>query len=75
MFLVVGGVLELISVIGYAIALSQRVRPGHAAASIGGPASRFPLAGIAAIRLLSAAGAGGVAVTAWALRRAGMEAA
>jgi uncharacterized protein (TIRG00374 family) len=32
----------------------------------------IPLAGIAAIRLLSAAGAGGVAVTAWALRRAGM---
>jgi uncharacterized protein (TIRG00374 family) len=33
----------------------------------------IPLAGIAAIRLLSAAGAGGVAVTAWALRRAGMS--
>ena len=32
----------------------------------------IPLAGIAAIRLLSAAGAGGVAVTAWALRRAGL---
>lgn len=34
---------------------------------------QIPLAGIAAIRLLSAAGVGGVAVTAWALRRAGME--
>src|SRR5436309_3908867 len=34
----------------------------------------IPLAGIAAIRLLSAAGAGGVAVTVWALRRAGMAA-
>jgi uncharacterized protein (TIRG00374 family) len=32
----------------------------------------IPLAGIAAIRLLAAAGAGGVAVTVWALRRAGM---
>jgi uncharacterized membrane protein YbhN (UPF0104 family) len=33
----------------------------------------IPLAGIAAIRLLAAAGAGGVAVTVWALRRAGMS--
>jgi uncharacterized membrane protein YbhN (UPF0104 family) len=35
---------------------------------------QIPLAGIAAIRLLAAAGAGGVAVTAWALDRAGLEA-
>jgi uncharacterized protein (TIRG00374 family) len=34
----------------------------------------IPLAGIAAIRLVAAAGAGGVAVTAWALRRAGVSA-
>lgn len=34
----------------------------------------IPLAGIAAIRLLAVAGAGGVAVTVWALRRAGMSA-
>jgi uncharacterized membrane protein YbhN (UPF0104 family) len=34
----------------------------------------IPLAGIAAIRLVAAAGAGGVAVTAWALGRAGMSA-
>jgi uncharacterized membrane protein YbhN (UPF0104 family) len=34
----------------------------------------IPLAGIAAIRLVAAAGAGGMAVTAWALRRAGMPA-
>jgi uncharacterized membrane protein YbhN (UPF0104 family) len=33
----------------------------------------IPLAGIAAIRLLAAAGAGGMAVTVWALRRAGMS--
>jgi putative heme transporter len=33
----------------------------------------IPLAGIAAIRLFAAAGAGGVALTVWALRRAGME--
>jgi uncharacterized membrane protein YbhN (UPF0104 family) len=34
----------------------------------------IPLAGIAAVRLVAAAGAGGVAVTAWALARAGMSA-
>jgi uncharacterized protein (TIRG00374 family) len=34
---------------------------------------QIPLAGIAAIRLLAAAGAGGVAVTAWALSRAGLS--
>lgn len=34
----------------------------------------IPLAGIAAIRLLAVAGAGGVALTVWALRRAGMSA-
>ena len=34
---------------------------------------QIPLAGIAAIRLLAAAGAGGVAVTVWALGRGGME--
>jgi uncharacterized membrane protein YbhN (UPF0104 family) len=33
-----------------------------------------PLAGIAAVRLFAAAGAGGVALTVWALSRAGMEA-
>jgi uncharacterized membrane protein YbhN (UPF0104 family) len=35
--------------------------------------TQIPLAGIAAIRLFAAAGAGGVAVTVWALGRAGME--
>lgn len=35
---------------------------------------QIPLAGIAAIRMLAVAGAGGVALTVWALRRAGMPA-
>jgi uncharacterized protein (TIRG00374 family) len=34
---------------------------------------QITLAGLAATRLLSAAGAGGIALTAWALRRAGMD--
>jgi uncharacterized protein (TIRG00374 family) len=69
----VGGVLELLSVAGYA-ALFGTVF-GRGMARIDWRASlQIPLAGIAAIRLLSAAGAGGVAVTVWALRRAGMSA-
>jgi len=68
----VGAVLELASVVGYAL-LFRNVF-GRGMPRIDWRASiQIPLAGIAAIRLLSAAGAGGVAVTAWALRRAGME--
>lgn len=63
--------LEVLSVAGYA-ALFGTVF-GRGMPQIGWRASvEIPLAGIAAIRLLAAAGAGGVAVTVWALRRAGM---
>jgi uncharacterized protein (TIRG00374 family) len=72
-YLVIGGVLEMISVVGYAVLFRSVF--GRGMPRIDWRASvEIPLAGIAAIRLLSAAGAGGVAVTAWALRRAGMEA-
>jgi uncharacterized protein (TIRG00374 family) len=68
----VGAVLELASVAGYAL-LFRNVF-GRGMSRIDWRASiQIPLAGIAAIRLLSAAGAGGVAVTVWALRRAGMR--
>jgi uncharacterized protein (TIRG00374 family) len=71
--LAVGAVLELVSVAGYAILFRSVF--GRGAPRIDWRASlEIPLAGIAAIRVLSAAGAGGVAVTAWALRRAGMTA-
>ncbi len=70
--LLIGGVLELISIIGYAILFRSVF--GRGMPRIDWRASiEIPLAGIAAIRLLSAAGAGGVAVTVWALRRAGMQ--
>ena len=60
--LVVGGVLELLSVAGYAVLF--RTVFGRGMERIDWRASlQIPLAGIAAIRLLSAAGAGGVAVT------------
>jgi len=73
LWLAVGAVLELLSIAGYA-ALFGTVF-GRDAERIDWKVSlQIPLAGIAAIRLLAAAGAGGVAVTVWALRRAGMAA-
>lgn len=70
--LAVAAVLELASIGGY-ILLFRNVF-GRGMPRIDWRASiQIPLAGIAAIRLLSAAGAGGVAVTAWALARAGMQ--
>jgi uncharacterized protein (TIRG00374 family) len=72
LWLLVGAAFELLSVASYA-ALFGTVF-GRGAPRIDWRASiEIPLAGIAAIRLLAAAGAGGVAVTVWALRRSGME--
>lgn len=71
LWLAVGAGFELLSIFGYAVLFRTVFARDHARltwrASI-----EIPLAGIAAIRLLAAAGAGGVAVTVWALRRAGM---
>jgi uncharacterized protein (TIRG00374 family) len=71
--LAVGGMLELVSIAGYATLF--RTVFGRGVPRIDWRVSlQIPLAGIAAVRLVAAAGAGGVAVTAWALRRAGMSA-
>lgn len=71
-WLVLGAVFEACSLAGY-ISLFRAVF-GRGMPRIDRRVSlEIPLAGIAAIRLLAAAGAGGVAVTAWALRRAGMS--
>ncbi len=71
-YLGVGAFLEFASVAGYALLFATVF--GRGMPRIDWRASvKIPLAGIAAIRLLAAAGAGGVAVTVWALRRAGME--
>ncbi len=73
LWLALGGVLELLSIAGYATLF--RTVFGRGVPRIDWRASlEIPLAGIAAIRLVAAAGAGGVAVTAWALARAGMSA-
>jgi uncharacterized protein (TIRG00374 family) len=70
--LVLAAFLELLSIAGYTVLF--RTVFGRGVARLTWRASiEIPLAGIAAVRLLSAAGAGGVAVTAWALTRAGMS--
>ncbi len=64
--------LEVCSFCGY-IALF-RVVFVHRSSRIGWNASyQITMAGLAATRLFAAAGAGGIALTAWALRRSGME--
>jgi uncharacterized protein (TIRG00374 family) len=71
-WIAVGVVLELLSFAGYVVLFrSVFVRgPGP----IGWRESyEITMAGLAATRLFAAAGAGGVALTAWALRRSGME--
>lgn len=73
LLLVVGAVLEMCSIGGYALLF--RTVFGRGVPRIDWRASlEIPLAGIAAIRLVAAAGAGGVAVTVWALGRAGLHA-
>ncbi len=73
LWLAAAGVLELLSIAGYATLF--RAVFGRGVPRIDWRVSlEIPLAGIAAIRLVAAAGAGGVAVTAWALVRAGMSA-
>ena len=69
--LAVAALFELASIAGYGLLFATVF--GRGTSRVNWRASiQIPLAGIAAIRLLAAAGAGGVAVTVWALRRAGM---
>jgi uncharacterized protein (TIRG00374 family) len=71
LWLALGGALEGLSVVGYALLFGTIF--GRGVPRLDWRASlEIPLAGIAAIRLLATAGAGAVAVTVWALRRAGM---
>jgi uncharacterized membrane protein YbhN (UPF0104 family) len=70
-------VLELASFAGYVV-LFRAVFVGrdvHPPGPIGWRESyQITMAGLAATRLFATAGAGGIALTAWALRRSGMEA-
>ena len=72
LLLAVGGALECLSIAGYTV-LFRTVFARGAPRLTWRVTIEIPLAGIAAIRLFAAAGAGGVALMVWALRRAGME--
>ena len=71
-WIIAGGVLELLSFGGYVVLFKTVfVRGGGL---VGWRESyQITMAGLAATRLFAAAGAGGVALTVWALRRSGME--
>ncbi len=70
-WLALGALLEVLSFIGYVV-LFRGVFVGSTH-RIGWRASyEITMAGLAATRLFASAGAGGVALTAWALRRSGM---
>jgi putative heme transporter len=71
-WIAIGVVLELLSFGGYILLFRAVFVRGQT--RIGWRESyEITMAGLAATRLFAAAGAGGVALTAWALRRSGME--
>jgi uncharacterized protein (TIRG00374 family) len=71
-WIAIGVLLELLSFAGY-VALFRAVFV-RGQSRIGWPESyEITMAGLVATRLFAAAGAGGIALTAWALRRSGME--
>jgi putative heme transporter len=71
-WLALAAVLECFSFLGYVILFRGVFVRGEG--RIGWRASyEITMAGLAATRLFASAGAGGIALTAWALRRSGME--
>ncbi len=72
-WILVGVLLEICSFAGYVV-LFRAVFVRGRDSPIGWPESyQITMAGLAATRLFAAAGAGGIALTAWALRRSGMQ--
>jgi uncharacterized membrane protein YbhN (UPF0104 family) len=71
-WLIFAGVLEVGSFAGYVI-LFRAVFSDATTPISWNESYQITMAGVIATRLLAAAGAGGVALTAWALRRAGMR--
>jgi uncharacterized protein (TIRG00374 family) len=71
-WLIAGVLFECVSFLGYVWLFRTVFVRGRS--KIGWKASyQITMAGVAATRLFAAAGAGGIALTAWALRRSGME--
>jgi uncharacterized protein (TIRG00374 family) len=68
-----GAVLEVCSFLGY-VALFRAVFVRGRSQIDWRESYQITMAGLAATRLFASAGAGGIALTAWALRRSGMEA-
>jgi uncharacterized membrane protein YbhN (UPF0104 family) len=73
-WLVFATALECVSFAGYVV-LFRSVFSDEQRQITWGESYQITMAGVVATRLFAAAGAGGVALTAWALRRAGMQAA
>jgi uncharacterized membrane protein YbhN (UPF0104 family) len=76
-WIAIGVVFELCSFAGYVVLFrAVFVRKGSDSSNLIGwrESYQITMAGLAATRLFATAGAGGVALTAWALRRSGMEA-
>src|SRR3954454_20594773 len=71
-WLIAAGGLELVSYLGYVI-LFRSIFARHAPRIGWRESYLITMAGVAATRLLATAGAGGIALTAWALRRSGMR--
>jgi uncharacterized protein (TIRG00374 family) len=72
LWLGVGVIFECVSFLGYVWLFRTVFVRGRS--KVGWRASyQITMAGVAATRLFAAAGAGGIALTAWALRRSGME--
>ncbi len=72
-WLALGAVLEVVSFVGY-VALFRAVFVRGGSRIEWRESYQITMAGLAATRLFASAGAGGIALTAWALRRSGMPA-
>ncbi|HUA73842.1 MAG TPA: lysylphosphatidylglycerol synthase transmembrane domain-containing protein [Solirubrobacteraceae bacterium] len=71
-WIALGVLFECVSFVGYMLLFRAVFIRGHG--RIGwGESYDITMAGLVATRLFAAAGAGGIALTAWALRRSGME--
>ncbi len=71
-WLIAGVVVQIISIAAYVVAFRTITTREHSPPLSLGPTSQIVLAGLGATRLLAAAGAGGLAVNYWGLRRAGI---
>lgn len=73
-WLIAGVVAQVLSIVGYVLAFRTITVGKHGKPLPPGPTSQIVLAGLGATRLLAAAGAGGLAVNYWGLRRTGVGA-